>query len=101
MEVLQIEQGQNAEVQILFAIASLRAREGKLLKVIHGADPLRGKARRVLRRLKREGRVAYLVLGESFTENDSTTRYLLDRFPECKNDEDFEKENGGVTLVAL
>lgn len=101
MEVLQIEQGQNAEVQILFAVASLRARAGKLLKVIHGEGPLRSKARRVLRRLKREGRVAYLVLGESFTEEDSATRYLLDRFPECKEDGDYEKENGGVTLVAL
>ena len=101
MKILTIDPAQNAEMQLLYAIASLRAEGGRVLKILHGEGALAGRVRRVLRRLKREGRVAYLVPGESFTENDSATRYLLDRIPECKNDGDFEKENKGMTLVAL
>lgn len=93
--------------QLEFELASIRARGGRLIKVIHdetlGAAQvrLRGELRRFLRVYKKEGRILLMIRGEDFSNSDPLTRYLIDKHPQVELDVDMDKGNSNITVVCL
>ena len=93
--------------QLEFALASIRARGGRLVKIIHdetlGAAQvrLRGELRRFLRVYKKEGRILLMIRGEDFSCSDTLTRYLIDKYPQVELDADMDKGNSNITVVCL
>ena len=106
---IQIPEGlpetKTALKQVEFALASVRARGGHLVKIIHdeklGAarTRLRSEIRRMLRVYKKEERILLMIRGEDFSMADSMTRYLSDRFPQIELDSDMEQGNENITIV--
>ena len=93
--------------QVEFALASVRARGGHLIKLIHDEGlgdarvRLRNEIRRLLRVYKKEDRIFLMIRGEDFSMSDSPTRYLADRLPQIELDTDMEKGNENITIVYL
>ena len=93
--------------QLEFALASIRARGGRLIKVVHDEGlgsaqvRLRGELRRFLRVYKKEGRILLMIRGEDFSSSDPVTRYLVDKHPRVELDVDMDKGNGNITVVCL
>ncbi len=93
--------------QLEFSLASVRARGGRLVKIIHGygssgkGGRIRTESRRLLNSYKNKGRVTAIVHGEKFSIFDAGTRYLLDKCPELSSDRDLGAGNMGVTFVYL
>ena len=93
--------------QLEFELASIRARGGRLIKVIHdetlGAAQvrLRGELRRFLRVYKKEGRILLMIRGEDFSNSDPLIRYLIDKHPQVELDVDMDKGNSNITVVCL
>ena len=91
--------------QVEFVLASLRARGGHLLKLVHDESlgrslvRLRGEVRRLLRAAKKEGRVLLMIPGEKFSAADDMTRYLIEKRPGVELDEDMDKKNDHITVV--
>ena len=91
--------------QVEFALASVRARGGHLMKLIHDESlgdarvRLRGEIRRMLRVYKKEGRIILMIRGEDFAMSDSLTRYLSDRCPQIELDSDMDQANENITIV--
>ena len=91
--------------QVEFALASVRARGGHLVKIIHdeklGAARLRlrSEIRRMLRVYKKEERILLMIRGEDFSMADNMTRYLSDRSPQIELDSDMEQGNENITIV--
>lgn len=98
----------NAVKYLRFIIASVRAREGRILKVWHGnADTeskgrLKGPIRAALRKMKREGTISFFICGEDFCEEDAASRYMIERFPlSKKNDHDWGKRWDTYVMICL
>lgn len=78
-----------------------------VLKLIHGygSSGVGGRLRHALRaslQQRREvGSVGRVIPGESWSIFDETSRSLLERFPELRNDADMERGNAGITIVEL
>lgn len=93
--------------QLEFALASIRARGGRLVKVVHDEAlgsaqvRLRGELRRFLRVYKKEGRILLMIRGEDFLSSDPLTRYLVDKYPQLELDADMDKGNSNITVVCL
>lgn len=91
--------------QVEFALASVRARGGHLVKIVHDESlgaarvRLRSEIRRMLRVYKKEDRITLMIPGEEFSMTDNLTRYLADRSPQVELDPDMEKGNENITLV--
>ena len=91
--------------QVEFALASVRARGGHLVKFIHDETlgdarvRLRSEIRRMLRVYKKEERIHLMIRGEDFSMSDNLTRYLVDRCPQVELDADMDKRNEHITLV--
>ena len=91
--------------QVEFALASVRARGGHLVKLVHdeglGAARvrLRSEIRRMLRVYKKEDRILLMIRGEDFSMSDNLTRYLADRCPQVELDPDMDRGNENITLV--
>lgn len=100
-----LPEAKTALKQVAFELASTRARGGHLIKVIHderlgtSRDRLRAEIRRMLRAMKKEGKIILLVCGEKFSATDSTTCYLIDKCPQIEKDGDMGKQNENMTIV--
>lgn len=85
------------------------ARSGgvRVLKVIHGygssgvGGKLRGALRRSLELRKKEGAIKGLIKGEDWSIFNEEARGLCDRFPFLRDDQDYNRENPGITIVEL
>lgn len=91
-----------------FIIASVRANNGRIVKVWHGnADTfsrgrLKEPIRAALRKMKREGTISFFICGEDFTEEDAASRYMIDRFPLSKEkDQDWGKRWDTYVMICL
>lgn len=91
-----------------FVIASVRARNGKVIKAWHGNDQteshgsIKEPVRAFLRRLKRQGRINFFICSENFHENDDASRYLIDRYPLAKEkDEDWGSGKDTYVMICL
>ncbi len=91
--------------QVEFSLASLRARGGHLMKIVHdetlGAAQtrLRNEIRRFLRAYKKEERIILMIRGEDFGMGDPMTRYLVDKCPQVELDPDMDKGNADITVI--
>lgn len=91
--------------QVEFLLASVRARGGHLIKLIHDQSlgksvvRLRGEIRRLLRACQKEGRVIVMIPGEHFSMSDSMTRYVIDKCPQIELDVDMDEKNEYITVV--
>ena len=91
-----------------FIIASVRAREGRIVKVWHGNEQTESKGRlkapirAALRKMKREGTIRFFVCGEDFCEEDEVSRYLMEKFPLAReNDDDYGKRWDTYVIICL
>lgn len=93
--------------QVEFTVASVRACGGHLVKIVHdeslGASRarLRAEIRRLLRVMRKEGRVVLMIPGEDFSMTDTSTRYLVDKCPQVELDPHMDKKNENITVVYL
>ncbi len=88
-----------AERELLFAVASVRAAGGRLLKVCHRGftSPIR----RLLRIWQKEHRISFFVAGESLGGAEAGATYLAEMFPIVTKDADYPKKNPDVTILCL
>jgi hypothetical protein len=88
-----------AERKLLFAIASVRAAGGRLLKVCHAGftSPIR----RLLRVWQKEHKISFFVAGESLGGGEAGSVYLTEMFPIVTEDPDYPKKNADVTVLCL
>ena len=92
---------QNAAIlRLIYEIAAFRTTGEKVIKVIHG-EKLSPVIRREIRRMRREGRVSFLIPGETFGSEETVTQYLLNKFPEPEGDADMNAKNPTLTVVGL
>ena len=79
----------------------------RVLKVIHGygssgvGGKLRGALRRSLELRKKEGAIKVIIKGEDWSIFNEEARGLCDRFPFLRDDQDYNRENPGITIVEL
>lgn len=79
---------------LAFEIASARATDGHLIKVVHGGGGtacgarIKEPVRAFLRRYKRENKIRFFVPGESFSDSDTASRYLTEKFPAAREEDD-------------
>ena len=84
-----------------FFISAERLAGERLVKFFCHSQYATDKLRQTLRRLQREGKIAFWIKGEDFHANDEGTRYLLDRFPGEEADEMMNKEDTLCSVVCL
>lgn len=96
----------NAVKYLEFVIASVRARNGKIIKAWHGNQEteshgaLKMPIRNALKRLKRQGRIDFFICSEQYNEEDEASRYLIDRYPLAK-EKDADWGRGYDTYVMI
>lgn len=88
-----------AERKLLFAVASVRAEGGRLLKVCH--EGFTSPIRRLLRIWQKEHRISFFVAGESLGGSEAGSVYLTEMFPIVTEDADYLKKNADVTVLCL
>ncbi len=83
-------------------------REGcAAVKLIHGygssgvGGVLRDGIRASLRKRRKKGQVRTFISGEDWSIFDSTTRGLLEAWPELRRDVDLDRGNEGITVAVL
>lgn len=88
-----------AERKLLFAIATVRAAGGRLLKVSHMGytSPIR----RLLRVWQKEHKISFFVAGESLGSSEAGAVYLAEMFPIVTGDKDYKAKNPDVTVLCL
>lgn len=84
-----------------FCISSERLAGEKLIKFLCHSPYAVKKLRQSLRRLQREGKIAFWIKGADFRPADEGTRYLLDRFPDEAKDDVMGAENDFYSIVCL
>lgn len=91
-----------------FVIASVRSRNGKVIKAWHGNAEteshgrINEPVRAFLRRLKRQGKINFFICSENYSEEDEASRYLIDRYPLAKEkDEDWGQGYDTYVMICL
>ena len=87
--------------EVEFTIASERYLGERLIKFINRSPTATRCLRQNLRRMQREGKIAFWIPGESFTPEDKSTAYLLDRFPTEGEDPDLGAGKSDLTIVCI
>lgn len=88
-----------AERKLLFAMASVRAVGGRLLKVCH--EGFTSPIRRLLRVWQKEHKISFFVAGESLGGSEAGAVYLAEMFPIVTSDADYVKRNADVSILCL
>lgn len=98
----------SATKRLQYEIATARSQGAHVLKVKHGSasDDTWGKlaraARALAKRYKREEKVRFFVLGESFGESDAASQYLVDKYPAIAElNEAWGKEDDSYMILCL
>lgn len=91
-----------------FVIASVRARNGKIIKAWHGNEEteshgtIKEPVRAFLRKLKRQGKINFFICSENYNEEDEASRYLIDRYPLARaNDKDWGQGYDTYVMICL
>lgn len=88
-----------AERKLLFAVASVRAAGGRLLKISHVG--FTSPVRRLLRVWQKEHKISFFVAGESLGSHEAGAVYLREMFPVVTEDPDHAKGNPDVSILCL
>ena len=89
------------------AIASAKSEGCRILKLVHGygasgkGGALKSAIRSSLRKRRKEGTVRSFIAGEEFETFSEETLEALHKYPELRDDSDFNKLNEGITMVLL
>ncbi len=84
-----------------FTLATERCYGEKLIKFITRSETAALLLRRSLRKLQEQGRICFFIAGQDFHQNDQSTQYLLNIFPQVEKDKDLGKGNADITIVCL
>lgn len=111
LPIANLEDGMPSVPQALARLAAelraARAHGTKVLKIIHGygstgvGGDLRIAIQSALRQMAGRGEIRACIFGESWRSSDEEAWKLVKRYPELKNDNDFGRNNKGITLVVL
>lgn len=92
----------------LIEIIEREKKEGtKVFKIIHGygssgtGGKLRIGLRRSLRKRIKEKKISDFIPGEEFNLYSERTRHFLDEIPNLKYEQDFNRNNHGITIIIL
>jgi hypothetical protein len=89
-----------------FVIASVRARNGRIIKVWHGNDEteshgrIKEAIRAALRRMKRQGKIDFFICSENYNEEDEASRYMIEKYPLAR-EKDADWGHGMDTYVMI
>jgi len=88
-------------------IQSAKQGNVRVLKLIHGygssgtGGVLQQKLRPTLRKMEKEGLILGMLIGEQFHPESQEGRFFLRRYPELRDDSDYQRNNPGITLIVL
>ena len=77
----------------------------KVIKIIHGygssgiGGVLRIGLRKSLSLRRKEGKIAGYIPGEEFNSFSENTRHFLDKYPILKGEQDYNRDNYGITII--
>ncbi len=99
----------SAQKSLQYEIATARAQGVHVMKVLHGSSSSEGwegklarATRTLLRRYKREEKIRFFVCGEVLGESDATSRYLLDKYPAAKEQNDaWGREDDSYVILCI
>lgn len=89
------------------AKALLDYRNCRYIKIIHGygssgkGGQIKVDLQRMLAGCLAREEIQAWIPGEEFSADFSDTRYVLDRYPVLERDDDYRKNNKGVTLIVF
>ena len=88
-----------AQRKLLFAMASVRAAGGRILKVCHAGytSPIR----RLLRVWQKEHKISFFVAGEGLGGGDAGAVYLAEMFPAVTEDPDYARKDPDLSILCL
>ena len=102
IDVMNQFEGKQAIKELLFAIATERAKGERLLKITHNGEKTTvAKIHKELKRLKDEGRLSCYLTGKKFSSTNPDVLYLIDKFPFLAEDTSLDKEDEKCTVVFL
>lgn len=95
-------EGKQAIKELLFAIATERAKGERIVKIIHnGEKSTVARVHHELKRLKTEGKLSCYHTGKKIAQSNPDILYLIDKFPFVANDPAIDAEDEKCTLVFL
>jgi Smr domain len=98
---------EEARTRMRKEIQSARQAGIRVLKLIHGygssgkGGVLRLKLRQSLRKMETADEILGVMIGEHFHPGSEDGRFFLKRYSELSEDSDYQRNNPGVTLIAL
>ena len=102
IDAMNLFEGKQAIKELLFAIATQRAKGQRVLKILHsGEKSTIAKVHRELKRLKTEGKLACYHTGKRITLSNPDILYIIDKFPFVAQDPAIGGEDEKCTLVFL
>jgi len=96
-----------ADFLLLTRLQAFKRQGIKVVKIIHGygstgvGGELRYSVRAKLDKLKWSGIIKFFVSGEDFNGRNSEARKLTHLFPSLLNDEDYHRNNKGISIAVL
>ena len=111
VETINIKEGfppsDVAVANMEIAIDAYKNTDTKVLKVIHGygshgvGGEIKKLARERLGLLKKQKKIKDFISGEMFGQEQKSSYYFVENFPELILDSDLKNYNSGITLVFL
>ena len=98
---------EEARRELIAAIHKARADGVRVIKLIHGygskgvGGALREALRKSLQKRRKEGVVHSIVFGEKWGVFDEGARALRNRHAFLRDDDDYNRQNSGITLIEL
>lgn len=109
--ITNLEDGMPTVPQALARLAaelqSAQRRRIKVLKLVHGygssgiGGDLRISIQSKLKQMVESGEIRHCIFGENWRQSDDAAWELVKRFPFLKDDQDFGRNNKGITVVVL
>lgn len=96
-----------ARIRLDQAFRTARSQKQPVLKLIHGygstgkGGAIKKDVNIFLKEQKFQGKIKYFVSGEDFSPFNPIVREMLVEYPELKYDDDYARENRGVTIVVM
>lgn len=96
---------QSAVHELLYLIATVHVFGGGLIGIYHGGSDgdtrIKNVLRREMKKLKDDGRIKCILFGERFNDEDTVSRYLMDKFPGFSESEYKGAGNSDITFLLI
>lgn len=96
-----------AVIRLSNSILTEKRKGTKIIKIIHGygstgvGGAIRIAVRDFLRKNSKMYGIKHVIFGENFNTSSASTVPIVKQYPQLRTDEDFNKENDGITIIVL